>query len=167
MKKRVSILLVFVMVLLTAVSCQKPDAEPKNKIFNSNGMTITLTDEFHESSYQGYTACYESSKVAVFVLKESFSLQEGFEDFTLDEYAELVLQSNSSKSPSAISKKDGLTSMEYKFFNENTNQTYKYFSVMYKGPDAFWLVQFACVENIYDAQKDSFVTWAKTVKFDS
>ena len=162
MKKLVSLILATVLLFALA-SCGA--AQPKD--FSSNGMTVTLTTAFKENTQAGYTVCYDSAKVAVFVLKESFSLQPGAENLTLDEYAELVHQSNASKSPSAIVKQDGFHSMEYSFLNESENQTYSYYCAMFKASDAFWLVQFACKEGDYDSYQDTFVDWAKTVKFDS
>ena len=160
MKKFLSLLLALLM-LAALTSCGK--AEPK--IFSAQGMSLTLTSDFKENTQTGYTVCYESSKVAVFILKESFSLQPGVENLTLDEYAELIRQSNASKSPSAIVKQDGFHTMEYDFLNENENQIYSYFCTMFKGPDAFWLVQFACRKGDYAAYSDAFMDWAKTVTF--
>lgn len=163
MKKIVSFLLI-ALLLFSFVACNIPVTA---KDFSSNGMTITLTSEFKEANIEGYTACYESKNVAVFVLKESFSLFEGAEDMSIDEYAELVRKANSSKSPSEISKSNDLVSFEYDFLNEQENQVYSYISFMYKGDDAFWLVQFACKEESYGTLIQSFIDWAKTVKFDS
>lgn len=160
MKKILCCLLV-VLFLFSLTACGGESA----KEFTSNGMTVTLTDAFQETNYEGYTVCYESKDVAVFVLKESFSIQEGFGDLSLDDYAELVYAANASKNPSAVAKEDGLTVMEYSFLNQQENQTYSYYSAMFKGTDAFWLVQFACVEDKYEAKRDTFVEWAKTVEF--
>ena len=162
MKKLLSLVLALVL-MVALVSC----GEAQPKAFTSSGMTITLTTAFKENTQAGYTVCYESSKVAVFILKESFSLQAGVENLTLDEYADLVRQSNASKSPTEIAKQDGFCTMEYNFLNESENQTYSYYCTMFKGTDAFWLVQFACKEGDYASCKDTFVDWAKTVTFDS
>lgn len=161
MKKILSLFLVMALAFVFA-SC---GAQPKE--FSSSGMTITLTNAFRENTQAGYTVCYDSSDVAVFILKESFSMQPGVENLALEEYAELVRQSNASKSPSATVKQDGFYVMEYDFLNEAENQTYSYYCTMFKGPDAFWLVQFACKEGVYDSHKDTFLEWAKTVSFDS
>jgi hypothetical protein len=96
-------------------------------------------------------------------LKEAFSLQEGLADLTVDEYAALVHQSNSEKSPTEISKENGLTSFEYSFLNTEENKIYRYFTVMYKGSDAFWTVQLACEESAYEEYKPYMIEWAKSV----
>lgn len=162
MKKLLSLILAMTL-LLAFTSCAT--AQPKE--FSSSGITLTLTNAFKENTQAGYTVCYDSAKAAVFILKESFSIQAGIENMTLDEYAELVRQSNASKSPSAIETQDGFRTMEYDFLNETENQTYSYYCTMFKGPDAFWLVQFACKKGDYDSYKETFLEWAKTVSFDS
>lgn len=160
MKKLLSLLLVLV-TLFSLVAC----GEPQPKDFTCQGMTITLTDAFKENTQGGYTVCYETATVAVFVLKEAFTLQAGLGDKTVEEYAAMVKQSNAARNPSDISTENGLVSMEYSFTNESTGDTYKYFSTMFKGSDAFWLVQFACKEASYDANKSDFIGWAKSVTF--
>jgi len=157
-------LLATVLVLVIAISLTACAAQPKE--FSESGMTITLTTAFFENTQGGYTVCYDSANVAVFVLKESFSLQAGVGDMSLDDYAALVRASNASKSPSAISKADGLTSMEYSFENTSENKTYKYFCTMFKGPDAFWLVQFATLEDKYDELLPTLKEYAKSVVFE-
>jgi hypothetical protein len=101
----------------------------------------------------------------VIVLKESFSLQAGLDKMTLDEYAKLVRQANTSKSPSEITKHESFQSMEYTFLNEQEKQTYSYFTTMFKGPDAFWMIQFASKEEDYASHKDTFLEFANSVKF--
>ena len=66
----------------------------KEKTFADSGMKIVLTTEFDEVDYEGYTVCYGSEDVAVFALKEAFSDFEGAEDYTLNEYGELVIENN-------------------------------------------------------------------------
>ena len=173
MKKFLSLLLLATL-LLTFCACTS--AAPK--AFSSNGMTITLTSGFTETTQEGYTACYDSKDVAVFTLKEAFTGQlitvdgasgniKKDKDLTLNEYAKVVRTANISKNPSATKQEDGLTYFEYTFLNEQLNKTYSYFCVMYKASDAFWLVQFACLEGKYETLRPSFVEWAKTVSFEA
>ena len=149
MKKLLSVLLLATM-LLTFCACQS--ATPKE--FSAAGMTMTLTSAFKENTQQGYTVCYDSKDVAVFVLKEKFtgkmvtvdSATGNFKkdsELTLNEYTRLVRQANITKNPSSAKEVEGLTTFEYTFLNEELNQTYTYFCVTFKAKDAFWLVQFA------------------------
>ena len=119
------------------------------KKFTKSGMHVTLTEEFVERSVNGYTVAYDSAEVAVFVIKESISLAECFEDYTLAEYGELVLQANGLQR-GTLQKKDGLTYFEYEATNPQTDEVHCYCSFIYKAADAFWLVQFATTKENYE-----------------
>ncbi len=140
----------------------KNNAKPK--VFSSNGMSITLTDNFTEETIQGYTVCYGSSDAAVFALRESFDLAEGFEDYTLEEYGELVLKNNKLTN-SELKKEQGLTYFEHKYTNSDNGITYSYFSALYKANDAFWMIQFAVPEKDADSFHQKIIEWAGSVKF--
>lgn len=141
------------------------DKTPDAKDFSSNGMTITLTDEFIKTDIENYTVAYDSKNVAVFALKEAFSLADGFQDYTLEQYGNLVLQNNNLSS-SKIEDKEGLIGFEYEFTNPDTKDTYKYFSFVYKSNDAFWLVQFATLTENVDEYSSKIIEWAKTISFE-
>ena len=149
--------------LITSNIFSKKSPEPKD--FSSNGMTITLTYEFIQTDIENYTVAYDSKDVAVFALKESFTLVEGFQDYTLEQYRNLVLQNNNLSS-SKIKDKEGLTGFEYEFTNPDTKDVYKYFSFVYKSNDAFWLVQFATLADNVDDYSSRIFNWAKTVSFE-
>lgn len=140
------------------------DSTPQPKEFSTDGMSIILTDEFSKSNIADYSACYDSQFVAVFAIKESFSSVEGFENYTLDEYRDLVLENNS-LTEAEIKTLDGLNWFEYEFTNEETNETYKYFSFVFKSNDAFWLVQFAVADEKVEEYSQKIIDWANTVTF--
>lgn len=136
----------------------------KEKTFDSNGLKITLTEAFKESEAEGFDVVIDSLSVALFAVKEPFDSFEGFGDLSLEEYADLVYQANSSKTPKEFEENDGVLCMEYNFYNEETKINYSYLSAVFKGPDAFWTVQFACDEKKYEDLKPDFIKWFKTVE---
>ena len=138
---------------------------PDPKDFSSDGMTITLTDEFIKAGVEEYTVAYDSKNVAVFALKEEFSLADGFQNYTLEQYGDLVIQNNNLSS-SKIENIEGLTAFEYEFTNPDTKDTYKYFSFVYKTNDAFWIVQFATLTENVDEYSSKIFEWAKTISFE-
>ena len=138
---------------------------PEPKDFSSNGMNITLTDEFVKTDIENYTVAYDSKNVAVFALKEAFALADGLQDYTLEQYGNLVLQNNN-LSASKLQNLEGLTEFEYEFTNPDTKDTYKYFSFVYKADDAFWLVQFATLTENVNEYRAQILEWAKTVSFE-
>ena len=137
---------------------------PKEKTFSSNGMTVTLTDEFRESNAQPYTVVYDSKNVAVFALREAFTLAAGFEDYTLEQYADLVIQANK-LGLAEVKTDEGLTYFTYSFTNPETKDVYQYYSYVYKTDDAFWLVQFATLDNNVEKYAPQITEWAKSVEF--
>ena len=141
------------------------DKTPDAKDFSSNGMSIRLTDEFIKTDIENYTVAYDSKNVAVFALKEAFALADGFQNYTLEQYGNLVLKNNN-LSASKLQNLDGLTGFEYEFTNPNTKDTYKYFSFVYKADDAFWLVQFATLTENANEYRAQILEWAKTVSFE-
>lgn len=136
----------------------------KPKVFSDNGMSITLTNEFRSTKMESYTNCYGSAKVAVFALKESASLFDDFEHYTLEQYGNLVLKNNGRDSLK-LKHSNGLTFFEYDFANPDTKDTYHYFSFIYKAEDAFWLVQFATRKDHVDEYSEKIIGWASTVEF--
>lgn len=133
--------------------------------FSCRDMSITLTEDFKEVNISGYTTAYESKDVAVFVLREGFNLMAGAENYTLKQYADLVIQTNKLKSV-PVKTNDGLTYFTYEYKNPQTGDTYQYFSYVYKSDNAFWLVQFAALEDNADKYEKNITKWAKTVTFE-
>lgn len=124
--------------------------EPVPMDFSRGGMTITLDDTFTEKEYVSYTACYESRDIAVFVLKEEFSLFENTEygpETTVEEYVDLVRRSNALGDSALVTNAGDLCYLEYD--SEANGKTYTYKVFGFKGADAFWLLQFAAVKENY------------------
>ncbi|MBE6552652.1 MAG: hypothetical protein E7665_11080 [Ruminococcaceae bacterium] len=143
-----------------------PEKEPEVKAFSAEGMTITLTDSFSEGDFDGFTAVYGSRDVVVLTLREGFELMEGLEDYTLDQYLDLVLQANG-LSEENVKRTEGLTSFVYDFTNPETNENFRYFSYVYKADDAFWTIQFAVLSDKADEHEQQIIQWASSVEFAS
>lgn len=164
-KRRAALVLILAM-LLSLTGCSAVSVEQdKTELFVSSGMEMVLPAYFEEHDVDGYTVCYASPTATVFALREDFSLAEGVEAMTVQEYAELVYLANAAKSPSAITEEEGFPLMEYTYRVETSGKDYVYLSAMYKANDAFWTVQFVCAEADYEEYRPQFITWAKSVKF--
>ncbi len=135
--------------------------EPKD--FSYDKMSITLTEEFEKTDMEGFTVAYGSKDVAVFAIKESFSLQEDVGSLTLKEYANIVIEKNNRDA--TVKEKDGLTCFEFDYLNPETKEAYRYFAYVYKSEDAFWLVQFAVLKENSDTYEEKIGEWAKSVEF--
>ena len=136
----------------------------KAKTFSSDDMSITLTGNFRSVEYQGFAACYESRSVAVFALKEPFSLLSNATNISLTEYGQMVLESNGMSSEN-LKSKDGLTFFTFEKEVGDSGEIYKYYSYVYKSDDAFWLIQFAVEAKNADNWEDRIEKWAGSVSF--
>ena len=141
-----------------------PKTEVEPKTFTDSGISITLTNEFELKEMEKFTVSYDSKNVAVMVLKEDFSLVDGLESYTLEQYANLLLKTNDRSAK--LKNIEGLTVFEYEYTNPSTENTYKYFSFVYKSDDAFWLVQFATLTELEDEYESKIIEWAKSVSFE-
>lgn len=166
MKKIATSLTAIFLACLLLAGCGSLDVRnASEKQFTVEEATLTLTSAFTQTTVDGYTGCFDSPTVAVLLLKESFDLMDGFGDYSLEDYAQLVYQSNASRNPGEVQQENGLTYLEYEFHNDDDGKDYKYFTSMYKAGTAFWLVQFACETSKYDDYRPDFIRWAGTVTF--
>ena len=138
------------------------NASPKT--FSDSGMSITLTKEFEEFDVDNFTVSYASKDVAVFALKEDFSLVPGLENYDLMDYVNAVLRVNN-LSDDNVKTIAEYVCIVYDRANDDTNEEYRYFVFAYKADDAFWLVQFAVQSENADRYEDQIAEWAGSMKF--
>lgn len=141
------------------------DVEITPKQFTVDNMQITLTSEFETETYEGFNGVFVSSTEVVFALKEEFDLLEGFEDYTLKQYGELVIENNGLTGSTELKEIDGLLCFDYENKNNVDNITYYYFATVFKSNDAFWLIQFAVPAENSEDSLPQFIEWAKTIAF--
>ena len=156
-KKIIAVVLLLCVSLLAFAACGA------DKEFSTEGMTITLTDQFVEKDVVGQTKVYQSTYVIVTALKEDFTMLPGMEDWTLTYYTNLTLQANHLAAPVIQ------TQTYYYFTYEKTvsGQEYFYLATTHKASDAFWLIQFACFKKDKDTYLPKFIKWADSVVFDA
>lgn len=141
-------------------------SDPKTadaKDFTLEGLTITLTDAFSDLEVEGATGGYQSRDCALFLIKEPFDSLKNGEELTLEEYVERVKTKNGLDVE--IKTEENLTYFERTASADGDE--FVYYSVMYRAPDAFWLLQFTCETKDYEEYRPYFVNWAKSVTFDA
>lgn len=164
-EKRVCVLAGVVAGVMTAVIAFSAvyaylnlNSQYQEKTFSQSGLTITLTDGYQEKDYVSFTAAFESEHMAVFALKEEFSLF-GNERPSLEDYAGLILEMN--QLDATVQEADGLTCFTYR--TQANGKDYQFFSVVYMGSDAYWLVQFCCDAEKYQDLETEMIQFAKSV----
>lgn len=138
---------------------------PEAETFSSGGMSITLTDEFIKVPMEGFTFCYGNGDVSMFALKESFADYPGLREYNLTQYGQGVIDVNGYGPSIKLHTEDGLTYFEYTGTNPDTGKLYAYAAFVYETDEAFWLAQFAALEDEYDTYRKDIFAWAKTVEF--
>lgn len=131
-----------------------------DKTYNVQGMNITLTGRFYEQDIVTQTATYTSTDVVVTVLKESFS--DLGSSYTNKSYMELVARVNNLNA----TIEENETYAYIKYNKTVSGKDFYYYATGRKGPDAYWLIQFACLEEETDEHQPDFEKYAASVTFD-
>lgn len=150
-------------VVIIVIASIEPKAEPYT--YYIDDMQITLTQDFTEFDAKGYERAYDSEHVALMVLQEEFTLMEGLADYTIIEYGELVLGNNPNTAHNGLQTKEGVLYFEYETVNQQDGENYHYIVTMYKGPDAFWMIQYIVNANEVSRYRDDIFKWASSVQF--
>lgn len=136
-------------------------ASGEPETFSYLNMEITLNDRFDQTSDTDYNVCFDGGEVAVFVLRESYTSLAEFGELTLTDYAEQVMEN--AEIDVTLQEKDGLTYCEYTL--ESDGDELYYVTVFYECDDAFWLFDFVTYADEKNNYSQSFMDWAKSVKF--
>jgi hypothetical protein len=131
--------------------------------FSKAGMTITLTQDFHEKDVVSQTATYLSTKYIVISLKEDFQTMAQYNvstDISLSEYAEAIIANNSISTTI-----EGNEIRPYFVYSRKVNgKDFTYLAMVYRGSDAYWVLTFACESKNFASAQTQFMKWADTVK---
>lgn len=143
--------------LLGSIGGQTGEAEQDEEFHMiTDSFGIWLPTEFEEVDSPYYNAVFRSGEVTVTLVEESFSSLSS-DSLTLDEYFELLYQSNSNQNLSEIKDNDGIP---YMTFEVSSDPGYIYYISACEGADSFWIMQFSCPEEDYPEYEELFHEWA-------
>lgn len=153
------ILLFVAIITLGASGCS---CFNRQETYSKYGMSITMDKGFVEKSIVTATYYLESTDAIMLATKEEFqSLIPS--TMSLESYTDLVLDTND-----LTADVDDRETKDYLYFSYKktvNGKDFYYFATTHKTDDAFWLVQFACVEDDKDEFQNKFFTWADTITF--
>ena len=132
------------------------------KTFTKQDFKITLTNEFKEDNYKGVNYYFISRNSGISVLKEKFDDLKEIEldsESSLDDYAKAVLSANNREA--RINENKGFYYFTYD--DENGNERYYYMTTLFKGEDAFWLVNFFGKYEDRESLEMDFLRYARTI----
>ena len=128
-----------------------------NKTFTKGDFSITLTEDFTESSLDDFYAYYQSDEVMAVVLQEDKAL---FGNMSLTKYADFLAEANGYDTTQK--EKDGIPYFSYTATIEGLN--YYYMVFCYESENAFWAVNFGTPIGNRDDLESSFMKWAQSVQ---
>lgn len=146
-----------------AMALTRSEAYTKEKTFTSEGVTLTLTEDFKKFRYEGtdFVSVYDSKRVAVFVFRDDFSTGE---EALTGEYIDAVISSNNIVTLGKNTEADPAYYI-YDYRNPDDGKTYIYYSYVYKAGDAFYTVRFAVEDKYSEDLAPKIEKWAGSAKF--
>lgn len=132
------------------------------KLFTSNGIQLTLPNNFYEVKGQSRITFYDEYSV-ILIERESFTEHPSLSDMSLCEYCKALIESRNIDAPVKII--DGLFCWEYEVDIPNDDAWYNYFVVTYKTSTDFWIIEFVSDSREAAQHRNSFIAWAKMVEF--
>ena len=167
MKKFFKIVSVFLILFLVTGCNIMSFLEQGEKNYSlKDGLHVKMGDDFEEKTNANFNSYLEGGHYIFTSLKESFEIAEGVgltKDSPLNEYVKIVLSNNGLDKD--IIEKDGLTYFTYDSTIDGTK--YYYMAFAYKTNDAFWLINFACLDSEKSTYESKFIKWAKSIWFES
>lgn len=149
-----------------AMALTRSEAYTKEKTFTSEGVTLTLTEDFKKFRYEGagFVSAYDSKRVAVFVFRDDFSTGEEALTLSVGEYIDAVISSNNIVTLGKNTEADPAYYI-YDYRNPDDGKTYIYYSYVYKAGDAFYTVRFAVEDKYSEDLAPKIEKWAGSAKF--
>lgn len=135
------------------------------KQFKCEEMQITLTDEFMKVPVADFDACFANEDIVVLVIRDDFSVMDGLENYTLQEYGELSLEANELAEVSKVKQNNGIMYYDYEAENTEENNTYYYYATIFKSKDAFWTIQFAVLTEEVEQYMPQIMEFSETITF--
>ena len=164
--KKIKLMMVFVLALIFGtIGFAGCGAKPvKEETFESTwGLSITLNSKFYRTT-SSFSMCLTDDNVVFMANREkksSFVILGYDADMSLEEYAQLCIESNGLTCDIEHDLENDFVYFEYT--NVSQGAEYYYFAVAKKGEYAYWLCQFACLNREKAKYQNKMVGWATTI----
>ena len=156
--RNIIILIVLLLTLFTFTSCKT-----KEQVFSSNGITVTLNSKFKEQEINGAQVLYLTRKLGFMGNQESKELLIISDNKLLD-YTKKVLEVSKIKDVEILTYDEDGVKFMYGYYSSTVNNIkYKYMLVTKEGKDNYYTMNFWSLEKDFNANKNQFMEWAKTI----
>ncbi|MDY3110206.1 MAG: hypothetical protein SOW50_08825 [Lachnospiraceae bacterium] len=154
MRKKIS----FIMLLCLALIVSGCNKAPSSKVFSSNELEITLTDDFDEKN-DGYLTLY--NKEVKIVIQSTPT--ESINNLPLEEYVDLLSESISFLTPLETDTANGGVAYEYSLDGEGLEPS-RCLLMVYKTDSYYYNVTFSCDAEKYESYRDVFSEWVDSIQ---
>lgn len=134
-----------------------------SQTFACQDLQITLTEDFVPVQASGYTACYSAGDTGVFLMREPFDAKEGFGELDLNAYGAMILANNHLDEEVTLQTENGVTVFARVIPDARSGVDYYYHCGLYKGADAFWMVQITTLADGASEKVPQFRQWLQSV----
>ncbi len=157
MKRGMLILSVFFFALIL-VGCKSNE-----KTFSGAGVSITLNSSFVEKEVIQAPFYLESKDHLFMALRETKTDLSTYGIADLSSYIEAVL-SNASKTATVETFEEGDLLYKYAYYTSTVgDQTFGYMLIVMEGENHFYSMNFGCLEDKLEDNKDLYFKWSKTI----
>lgn len=160
--KRIFLVLNLMLFSLFLVGCG-----PSEKTFTGVGISVTLDDSFIEKDVIQAPFYLESTKYIFTGMRESKASLATVNVYTLDDYIETVLSVNGKGSVTPEVKRDEDDNILYYYayyHNSVEDMNFGYMMIAMEDDSNFYTMNFGCLEEEFDDNKDQFFEWASSIE---
>ncbi len=138
----------------------------KDRDITVGDFSITLTHDFEEGElFDDWYAFIESDFAQVYAYRQPFIIEDyDISEVTVEDYGALLESLDYfGEKYSKHTTPDGIIYYEYIYVADNGEECADYLFVI-KGSDAFWEVEFLCLDEKGDKLEERFIEWAESVR---
>ena len=157
-------------VMLETAETETESVDPMDvtalELFDTEkGLTIKMSSEMEENKSGDHTVYYFSDACMVSVkmigFEELVEAGTGSKRTTLEEYVKMVEDGNENITFTTDSY--GNVSTTYTAEGDD-DESFAYYATVRKGSNAFWMINFACMEDTKDFYIPQFELWGSTIE---
>ena len=165
MKRKLLTLMAIMTLLFGLVACKKEEQEPVpvEKTFENELYSVVLTDEFEETTAEGYDWFLESKDKGVlfsYITKDRFAEMGYPAEYGLDELTTDIIGTDAILTRET---NEGYNTFDYITTDEEGQEAFYYLVGVYGNEDKFLIVNFVCEASNRSEYESLFREWAGKV----
>lgn len=159
MLRKILSIFVFLMVSFGLMGCTATPME-----FSGSGITITLTDDFLEEDVIQAPFYLESRDHMFMGMRESKASLVSYYINSLSDYIDAVLEAGGLPSIDKFTQDDGDVEYMYAYYSKTVGEVdYGYMLIVMESEDYFYTMNFGCLNDKLDDNKDQYFQWLETI----